>query len=196
MSNPETQLISQSLAGKSEAFAKLYEMYIKPIYRYHYYRTFHKETAEDLTSQTFIRALERLATYDAKKGTFSAWLYRIGRNLLIDHVRTTHPTSDIEASWDSLRDQKDVVRTLETAEALKKASAYLKNLSTEQQEIILLRLWDECSYKEIAEITQKSEAACKMAVSRTLQVLRQNVPLALLLSLIHTTLLSTYASHT
>lgn len=190
----ESELVAASLSGKAEAFAKLYEQYVKPIYRYHYYRTFHKETAEDLTSQTFMRALEHLRTYDANKGSFSAWLYRIARNLLVDHVRARRPGVDMEDVWDTLHDGRNLSQSLEQKEALEQVKLHIETLPEEQREIILLRLWDERSYQEIADITGKSEAACKMAVSRSLQMLRTKIPLAMFLFLVHLSLLSQYVS--
>lgn len=194
MPHQESELIALSLAGNTEAFAKLYETYLTPIYRYHYYRTFHRETAEDLTSQTFMRALEHLKTYDEAKGAFSAWLYRIARNLLIDHVRAHRPTVDTEEVLDTTWDGKNLARSVEQNETLERVKAHISHLPLEQREIILLRLWDERSYQEIAEITQKSEAACKMTVSRALQTIRKQVPLAIFLSLVYTSLLSHYVS--
>lgn len=194
MSHQESERIALSLAGHAEAFATLYETYLTPIYRYHYYRTFHKETAEDLASQTFMRALEHLRTYDERKGTFSAWLYRIARNLLIDHVRAHRPTVDAEETLETMWDGKNLAHSVEQNETLERVKAHISHLSPEQREIILLRLWDERSYQEIAEITQKSEAACKMTVSRALQTLRTQIPLAIVLSLVYTSLLSHYVS--
>lgn len=195
MSIQEPQLIIDSLAGDAQAFAKLYETYLPKIYRYHYYRTFRKETAEDLTSQTFLRALEHLGTYKPTKGSFSAWLYRIARNLLIDQVRAERPTIDIEELTDTLTTSQALETTLETKDQLERIKKYIESLSKDQREVVLLRLWDERSYAEIAEITQKSEAACKMLLSRTLKTLREQTSLTLCLSLIQLSLLSTYVQH-
>lgn len=191
----DEQLVQASLTGNSTAFGQLYERYIDRIYKYLYYRSFHKETAEDLTSQTFMRALERLSSYDVTKGTFSAWIYRIARNLLIDHVRAVKPTAELADFSELLRDTHNLTRTLEQKQQLEQIQAALRSLTPEQQELLLLRLWDERSYAEIALILEKSEASCKMAVSRALTTLRASLPaatLALLIHLLH--LPPTYAS--
>lgn len=180
MSYTDPQLVRASLTGDSRAFTQLYEAYATRIYQYHYYRTFHKETAEDLTSQTFMRALERLRSYDEQKGTFSAWVYRIARNLLIDHVRATRPNVDAEDAWNMLRDPHSSSIALEQQDLLRRIETSLHLLRPEQREILILRLWDERSYQEIANILQKSEAACKMSVSRALAALREQAPLAFL----------------
>ncbi len=181
----DEQLVQASLAGNSTAFGQLYERYIDRIYKYLYYRSFHKETAEDLTSQTFMRALEHLSSYDVTKGTFSAWIYRIARNLLIDHVRAVKPTAELADFSELLRDTHDLTRTLEQKQQLEQIQAALRSLTPEQQELLLLRIWDERSYAEIALILEKSEASCKMAVSRALTTLRASLPAATLALLIH-----------
>lgn len=181
----DEQLVSARLSGDAAAFGQLYERYIDRIYKYLYYRSFHKETAEDLTSQTFMRALERLSSYDVTKGTFSAWIYRIARNLLIDHVRAVKPTAELADFSELLRDTHDLTRTLEQKQQLEQIQAVLHRLTPEQQELLLLRIWDERSYAEIAMILEKSEASCKMAVSRALTALRTSLPAATLALLIH-----------
>lgn len=182
---PDEHLIQSSLAGDAAAFGQLYERYVERIHKYLYYRTFQREIAEDLTSQTFLQALERRSSFDLKKGTFSSWIYRIARNLLIDQVRATKPTVEFEPFSDLLRDRHDLVRSAEQKELLEQIQHALQSLTEEQREIILLRIWDERSYAEIAHILGKSEASCKMAVSRGLSAVRKMVPLATFLLLIH-----------
>ncbi len=187
---PDEQLVASSLAGDAAAFSELYTRYLTRIYQYHYFRTFHKETAEDLTSQTFIRGLEHLASYNEKKGSFSAWLYRIARNLLIDHARSKKPTLNLEDALDVLHDKTNLPKTADERALLARVQDHLTLLTPEQREVILLRLWDERSYAEIAIITGKSEASCKMTVSRALAILRKHLAVASFLLLVH--LLSTY----
>jgi RNA polymerase sigma-70 factor (ECF subfamily) len=181
MSYSDSSLVAASLNGDTRAFAQLYEAYATRIYRYHYYRTFHAETAEDLTSQTFMQALEHLARYNEDKGTFSAWLYTIARNLLIDHVRVHRRQVDIEDGWDLLQDARSSANRIEQHDLLERIEKYLHTLSAEQREILILRFWDECSYAEIAHTLHKSEAACKMSASRALAHLRKHAPLVLLI---------------
>ncbi|MBP6944755.1 sigma-70 family RNA polymerase sigma factor [Patescibacteria group bacterium] len=181
MPYPDSSLVAASLNGDVQAFARLYETYANRIYRYHYYRTFHAETAEDLTSQTFMQALEHLPRYDEDKGTFSAWLYTIARNLLIDHIRIHRRQVDIEDGWDLLQDTRSSGKTIEQRDLLERIEKHLHTLSPEQREILILRFWDERPYAEIATILHKSEAACKMSASRALTELRKHAPLALIL---------------
>lgn len=175
------QLVAAAQAGDAEAFGLLYDRYVRKIHDYLFYRCHHRETAEDLTSLTFTKALERLASFDANKGTFSAWVYRIARNALIDHYRALKPETDIEDVWDLLRDGTDMVRDAETAERLRQVETHLATLPAQQRELVIMRVWDGLTYAEIAAVTGKSEAACKMAFSRTMTALREVLPLAALL---------------
>ena len=82
--------------GDRDALAALYERYMKRLYNYVYYRTHQRETAEDIVSDVFIHALEKVHTFDPKRGNVSAWLYRITRNLTIETFQKTLPIQHIE----------------------------------------------------------------------------------------------------
>ncbi len=167
----------------TQKFASLYDAHVRDIYKYLYYRTQHRETAEDLTSQVFLKALDKFDSYDETRGAFIAWAYRIARNVLIDHYRSTRPALDIEDVWD-LQSDADVVRDAEARERIEKLRPYLTALPKEQRELLLLRLWDGLSYAEISEIVGKSEDACKMSYSRIIAKLRKDVPASILLLLL------------
>jgi RNA polymerase sigma-70 factor (ECF subfamily) len=180
----EAEYLNKATSGDASAFAQLYDEYVRKIYRYVYYRTHHQETAEDLTSLIFMKAFEEIRSFKKQKGTFSAWLYRIARNTVIDHYRSVRTTSPLEDVWDALRDKQDVPRDLDLQTKLAEVEVALASLPSAQREILLLRLWDGYSYAEIAQMTNKSEAACKMGASRALKALRNSLPLALFLSLL------------
>lgn len=175
----ERNLVVGCQNGDSEKFGELYDAYIRKIYDFIYYKTHHKETAEDLTSTVFLKAFEKIKSFDCAKGTFSSWLYQIARNSVIDHYRTKRATIDIADVWD-LAGQIDIERDLDVSQKLEKIEKYIRALRPEQREIIMLRVWQEMSYKEIAEILGKSEAGCKMAFSRAIGELRSKMPLSLL----------------
>ena len=173
------------MAMDAKAFEAQYDAYVRKIYRYVYYRTQHRETAEDLTSQIFLKAFDRIASFDESRGTFSAWIYAIARNALTDHYRSDRDHDDIDDVWD-LRSDEDVVRDAEARERVEKLRPYLEALPKDQRELLFLRLWDGLSYAEISVITGRSEDACKMAFSRTVARLRKDVPASILLLLLFT----------
>jgi len=173
-------LVEACRQGDHDAFAKLYDLYIEKIYAYLYYRTHHRETAEDLASDVFMKAFAKIAAFDPGAGSFSSWIYRIAHNRLVDHYRGFKQVDDIEDVWDALRSDVDVNRDAETSERLQLVQKHVQALPVAQREVILLRAWDGLTYAEIAEVLGKNESACKMAFSRGLSTLKKNLgPLAL-----------------
>ncbi len=83
----DDSIIMSFKGGEAEKFGLLYDKYITKIYTYIFYQIRHKETAEDLCSQTFFKALEKINTYKMGSNNFSAWLYKIAKNNVIDHYR-------------------------------------------------------------------------------------------------------------
>ena len=179
----ERQIIKQCQKGNSEEFEKLYNVYFKKIYRFIYYRTSHKETAEDLTSLTFIKALEKISTFSQDLGTFSAWIFRIARNKTIDYYRGKKTEIDIDQVW-NLSSRDNIEQDLDIKEKLKEVAQYLDKVKPEHREIIIMRVWDGLSYKEISQITGKSEANCRMIFSRAIRNLRKEILLLLLFILL------------
>ena len=172
--NEELDLVAKAQAGDREAFGVLYGIYIKKIYDFVYFRSASKEVAEDLVSGIFIKVLERIGRFDANRGSFSSWIYRVARNHMIDAHRTNKVMSSLDGVdlGDGGR-QKEVV---EDAVLFRQAAKLLDGLKTEQREIVVMRVWDELSYAEISLITGKSEAAAKMSFKRAVEHLRRIAP--------------------
>lgn len=175
-------VIDKCQNGELEQFGILYERYIKKIYSFVYFKIQHKENAEDLTAKVFMKALDKINEFRHTEGTFQAWIYKIARNTIIDYYRTNKIELNIEDVW-GLPDDKDIERDFDIKQRLEAVEKYLKILSPEQRELIIMRVWQDLSYKEIAEILGKSEPACKMAYSRAIAQLRKDIPFVLFLSL-------------
>jgi RNA polymerase sigma-70 factor, ECF subfamily len=179
----ELQIIKACQNGDLSHFTQLYDSYHQAIYRFIYYRVHHKETAEDLTSTVFIKALENINQFKPSKGAFSSWIYRIARNSVIDHVRAHKGTDDITAAFD-LSDNTNIPRDFDTQQQLQKVWRYLKDLDSKQRDIVIMRVWDGLSHKEIAETLSMTEASVKMAFSRTMSKLNQELVYAMAIALI------------
>lgn len=188
MKELDLQLVSSAQAGDRQAFGRIYDLYVRDIYDFLYFKTHHKETAQDLTSLTFTKALANIAGYDASKSSFVTWLYRIARNTVTDHYRTKRMTVDIEDAWD-LADSTDIAHDAETAVLMANVRQHLAKLSSEQRDIITMRIWQQKTYAEIAEVMGKSEASCKVSFSRAMQRLRREMPLAVFLAFLSAHLL-------
>ncbi len=166
-------------------FAEVYDAHIQKIYAFVYYRVQHREIAEDLTSTTFLKALDKYATFHG--GNVRAWLYRIARNTVTDHYRTHRPPADLETAQE-VQSTSNPAHDAETRMQLERVRAELEKLPEDQRDIVLMRVWDGLTHAEIADVLGKSEASVKMQFSRSLRQLQSALPLAafLLFLTLHT----------
>lgn len=180
-----TETVSRAVNGDREAFGELYDAYVQDIFRFLLSKTHKKEEAQDLTSITFVKALDRIASFSPKKNSsFRAWLFTIAYHAFLDHARSSakknvqplNEINDPEAPG-SLTSETD---TLLLSEELTRA---LATLNETQRATITLRIWNDCSFKEIGEILGKSESAVKMIMKRALLALRALAPLKFVLTL-------------
>lgn len=179
----EAQAIQDCQAGRMDSFVVLYDSYAEKIYRFLYFRTFQKELAEDLTSQTFLKAMDKIQLFRSDRGTFQAWLYQIARNLLIDEFRRRKPTENIEAHYD-IAGSTNLETETQTQMSVEALQELIRTLPEEAQELVTMRLWDELSYAEIAVVTGKTEGSLKMQFSRIIAQLRQHTHLLTFIILI------------
>ncbi|MCF7846322.1 MAG: sigma-70 family RNA polymerase sigma factor [Candidatus Peribacteraceae bacterium] len=166
--------------GETELFAEIYELFAQKIYAFIFYKTFHRETAEDLTSQTFIRALEKIQLFKPRKGSFNSWIYAIARNSVIDFYRSKKDSKNIDDVFDLASDD-DLAAEFAAKNEFAEIRAALRQISPRQREIILLRIWEGLKFREIAEVLEKSEAAVKMDFARGIKSLQKEVIVALVL---------------
>lgn len=165
------ELVAKIQSGEADHFIALYDKYIDKIYRFLLYRIQHAETAEDLTSQTFLKALDNIRAFDGSKGTFQAWLYKIAYNSLIDHYRKHKPTLDLSYAEHAPASDNTEQR-VENFFNQQQVKALLQQLPEATQELIILRIWEELPYAEIAKILNKTENSLKMQFSRAISLLR------------------------
>jgi len=156
---------------KSVLFSAYYKEIFSKVYSFICYRVNDSATAEDLTSQTFLKGFERYEQFDPFKASFKTWIYKIAQNTLIDHFRTHAVHVDLVHAEEVVAED-NILNTLITKENHERAHKLLKKLSAEQRRLVIMRLWDELSYQEIAAITGKSEASLKMAFVRAMNVLK------------------------
>ncbi len=171
----DRQLLEAYHQGQTDAFGILYDRYIEKIYRFIFYKTFDSATAEDLTSSTFFKALNKIETFDVARGNFSNWIYSIARNSVIDHYRSRQFDARTGEDVFDLSEDNRLADSLDAVQSLERVEDYLKTLTASQREIIILRIWEERSYKEIAEIVGGTESSVKMSFSRIIRQLREDL---------------------
>ncbi len=154
-----------------EAFAELYRRHVDSIYRYHLARTGSVPEAQDLTTITFVAALEGLARYKGS-GRFLAWLFGIARRQQLMQYRSRKREVDL-ALADSLPDPGSLPETL-AAQRLEigQVRQSLDLLSADRRDVILLCLFASLSAEEAGEILGKSPSAVKMLLLRGLRDVR------------------------
>lgn len=164
----EKEIISLCQKWFIENFSFLYEKYFDQIYKFVFLKTYDKELSEDITSQTFLKAIDKINSFkNNKDANFRAWIYRIAYNLIIDDFRWKKEAiniDDILEIWYS----DDFWQVIDNKEKVKEIFNYFNSLKDKHKEILIMRLWDDLSYKEISELTWESVNNCKKIVSRTI----------------------------
>jgi RNA polymerase sigma-70 factor (ECF subfamily) len=176
MPDDEARLIHLAQQGDARACAALYDRHYDAVYRYCYYRVNDVHLAEDLTSEVFVRMVEKLDTFRLRGRPFLAWLYTIARNLVTDAHRQNGQASHLaldEASAVSVDGEKILMQGADRrlrADCLAKA---LQHLTEEQRQVILLKFVEDCNNAQVARILSRSEGAIKALQHRALGALRR-----------------------
>lgn len=168
-------LMQRAKAGDSAAFAKIYDLYLLPVYRYIFLRTNNKTLTEDITQTVFLKAFSNLKNFDASERSPLGYFFTIARNTVIDYHRKKNfliadeeeVFSKIESSAPSPEEQFAV---LEKKEKLLEALAQLKD---SYRDILILRYLNDFSNQEISEMTGKSEDAIRQIQSRAIKKLAE-----------------------
>jgi len=162
----------------TDAFAELYRRNVTRVYRYHAAHTGNTKDAEDLTSQTFMAALEGIRSYRGT-GSFAAWIMGIASKRRLMFFRGNRHEVDLEAALHipspSLPTDKSAFQRLE----FESISRALKKIPPDRAEAIILSFFGGLSNLETSRVLNRTEAAVKMLISRGLQDLRERTTLAL-----------------
>ncbi|WP_242454705.1 sigma-70 family RNA polymerase sigma factor [Bailinhaonella thermotolerans] len=166
-------------AGDAEAFGALYDRYVDLVYRYVYFRVGAHALAEDLTSETFLRALRRMPDFTWQGKDFGAWLVTIARNLVADHFKSGRYRLEVSTAevFDTILDEADtpenaVLSAMTNRDVLKA----VRGLNPEQQECVVLRFVHGLSLAETALIMGKNTGAIKALQFRAVKALGRLLP--------------------
>ena len=171
-------LVELARKGDSEAFGLLYDHYQPSVYRFLFYRTRSTTLAEDLTSETFFRALRSMQSFRWQGKDFGAWLMTIARNLATDHfkagrTRLEMTTEDMSPHDDATEGPESMVLAGLTNEILLKA---LTELPDEQRDCLVMRFLQGMSIAETAAVLGRSDGAVKQLQLRGVRNLAKLMP--------------------
>ncbi|MFF3092322.1 sigma-70 family RNA polymerase sigma factor [Streptomyces cyaneofuscatus] len=180
----EPELLVRARAGDREAFATLYNEHRAEVSRYIRGRVRDVHLAEDLVSETFLRALRRIDTFSWQGREFGAWLVTIARNLIADHFKALR--TRLETPVGQLIDSDPVIgsaedtglRELAAVEASDAVHVALLALTPEQYGAIQLRYLQERSLTETATAMHRSEGSVKQLTFRGLAAMRRRLAVA------------------
>jgi RNA polymerase sigma-70 factor (ECF subfamily) len=168
-------LVQLAKAGDAEAFGQIYEEYVDVVYRYVYVRCGSHHLAEDLTAETFVRALRRLDSFTWTGKDIAAWFVTIARNLVVDHAKSSRYKMEITTG--ELLDADEAADAPE-AEVLarmrdRRLLDAVRDLKPEQQECIVLRFLQGLSLAETAAVMGRKENAVKQLQLRAVRALHR-----------------------
>jgi RNA polymerase sigma-70 factor, ECF subfamily len=168
------QLIARAAAGDREAFGRLYEEHAVRVFRHAYFLTSDVNLAEDLTAQTFLKALEAIGRYENRGVPFIAWLLRITVNLAINHRKALK--NGIHAQLPEQIIDDDALGSPEQSCTMKSEGERVwrkvMQLPTEQRQVIVMRFMEDLPYSDVATVLGKSIGAVRVIQFRALHNLR------------------------
>lgn len=170
----ERRLVDLARSGDAEAFGQLYDVYVDRVYRYIFFRVTDEGTAEDLTSQVFLKAWESVKRY-RPRGPFIAWLYTISRNAVIDHYRTRRQTVSLDAAVPVASQDEKLDDHVQLQFEMSTLQEVLQTLTDEQQQVLIMKFIAGFPTDEIAREMKKSEGAIRALQMRALQALAKEM---------------------
>lgn len=166
-------LVERAANGSFGAFGELYSIFLDQIYRYVFYQVKDRMTAEDLTEEIFLKAWEAIGRCQQRGAPFSAWLYRVAHNHVIDYFRTRRQhvaLEDVTPAADDNPEQEAEEKIMQ--QELAEAISYLP---PQQRQVIILKFIEGLDNEEISQIMRKRLGAIRMLQMRALTTLRQRL---------------------
>jgi RNA polymerase sigma-70 factor (ECF subfamily) len=167
----ERELIEAAQLDRSR-FAELYENNFDRVYAYVARRVRDRDEAQDLTADVFHSALANLARFEWRGAPFSAWLYRIAANAIIDRSKSSSRRATSEVEVEDLPGVAETGAELDEVERRARLFKLVERLPIDQSRVIVMRFAEQKSIREIATALARSEGAIKQLQFRGLQNLR------------------------
>ena len=169
------RLVDRARAGDPEAFGSLFDHYHGPVHRYVAARVGRPSDAEDLAQLVFVKALEAIPRYESRGVPFGGWLFRLARNVVIDHIRTRreHTPLDLATERPSGDDGPDELAALR--QELDSVAAAMRRITPDQREAIELRFFAGLSAREAAVAMDRQEGTVRGLQFRAIAALRRDL---------------------
>ncbi|MCC8244318.1 sigma-70 family RNA polymerase sigma factor [Saccharothrix luteola] len=171
-------LVRAAQGGDTDAFGALYDRYVDVVYRYVLFRVGDRTLAEDVTSETFLRALRSIGSISYQGRDVGAWFVTIARNIVFDHVKSSRYRLEITTA--ELADNREVTDGPEQEVLTDATNAELlrcvAQLGDDQRECITLRFIQGLSVAETAARMGRNEGAIKALQHRAVRRLAQLLP--------------------
>lgn len=171
-------LLARLKSQDQAAFTELYDRYVDKVYRFIYFKVGDQPEAEDLTAAAFLKVWQHLGQHgvtDIK--TLPALVYRIARNVVIDHYRQSSKVETVSADSEEARAipdlRPDPHQAAETASDLARLERQLHELKDEYREVLVLKHVNELSIGEIAEVLGKSKGNVRVLIYRATAALKE-----------------------
>lgn len=168
--NEDAALVARCLKGDSSAFEPLVTRYQRVLFTLAFRLLGNYEDARDATQNAFIRAYEKLETYNPAHRFFS-WLYRIGLNESLNLRRARRPYEPLAPA--TLQTDETATDSVEARELSERVQAALGGLSKEYREVVVMRHFGGLSYEEIGEALSIPEKTVKSRLFSARQRLGQ-----------------------
>jgi len=169
------RLVGEARAGDAWAFGELFDHFHLPVYRYVASRVRHPSDAEDLTQLVFVKALEALPRYETRGIPFGGWLFRLARNAVIDHVRTSHEHADLAQSVERAGTEAGPDELAVNRQEIEAVRSALSALTDDQRDVIALRFFAGLSAREAADAMGKQEGTIRGLQFRAIAALRRQL---------------------
>jgi RNA polymerase sigma-70 factor (ECF subfamily) len=169
----DRELLQHAREYDAQALARIYDRYAEPIYRYLYRYLGDAAQAEDLTSEVFLRLLNVLNTPRAPRDQLQGWLYRVAHNVAMDWFRQRAKDENLVSNEVLLGEDNSPLAELEKRQTRGRLRAAIRQLTVDQQRVLLLRFGQGYKIAETSQLMGKSEGAVKILQHRAIRRLRK-----------------------
>ncbi len=156
------------------AFGELYDRHFHQIYRFVYSRVREQSTAEDVTSEVFIKALRGIGRYQHTGRPFSAWLYQIAVNAVHDRYRSARPVEDIDDQIAISAPGPGIEEVALQNDEIRRIWAQVEKLPQAQRTALVLKFQEDMKIDDIAAVMGKTPGAIKLLIHRGVNKLRES----------------------